>query len=181
MKENVIRIQGNMQRVRETAEGEKKTKVAVLPPKTADSVRAIPIPPLLFPLLKEHQKEENSFVISGKKNGWIDTRTLQYRFERILQKCGIAYFNFHMLRHAFATRCVSMGFDIKSLSEILGHSNVKITMSLYVHPTMQQKKQWMDKLVSYETSICCMEGHVPYMVPAYQPSNVSSEECLQSL
>ncbi len=181
LKENVIRIQGNMQRVRETAEGEKKTKVAVLPPKTADSVRTIPIPPLLFPLLKEHQKEENSFVISGKKNGWIDTRTLQYRFERILQKCGIAYFNFHMLRHAFATRCVSMGFDIKSLSEILGHSNVKITMSLYVHPTMQQKKQWMDKLVSYETSLCCMEGHVPYMVPDYQPSNVSSEECLQSL
>lgn len=54
-----------------------------------------------------------------------------------------------MLRHAFATRCVAMGFDIKSLSEILGHSNVQITMSLYVHPTIQQKKKLMDRFTPY--------------------------------
>lgn len=97
-------------------------------------------------------KRKTGFIISGRKNAWADPRTVQYRFKKILQKCGVEYFNFHMLRHAFATRCVAMGFDIKSLSEILGHSNVQITMSLYVHPTIQQKKKLMDRFTPYVDS-----------------------------
>lgn len=148
LEEQIIRIRRNLQRTKEEDNKKSKTKVMVLNPKTADSMRFIPIPPVLCRLLQENKKE-TGFIISGVKNEWIDIRTLQYRFKRILQKCGIDYFNFHMLRHAFATRCVSMGFDIKSLSEILGHSNVQITMSLYVHPTIQQKKQQMDKFLPY--------------------------------
>lgn len=152
LEEQVIHIRRNIQRAKKS-NGQNKTEVIVQTPKTVDSARTIPIPPALCLLLKEYDKEKFGFVISGTKNDWIDIRTLQYRFRRILEKCGIEYFNFHMLRHAFATRCVSMGFDIKSLSEILGHSNVKITMSLYVHPTIQQKKQLMDRFIPYAASM----------------------------
>ena len=65
---------------------------------------------------------------------------------RSLKECGIADANFHALRHTFATRCVEVGFDIKTLSEILGHANINITLNRYVHPTMRLKRENMDKL-----------------------------------
>ena len=83
-------------------------------------------------------------MIRGKKKPFAEPRTVQYRFSKILKQCQSEDFHFHMLRHAFATRCIDMGFDVKSLSEILGHSNVQITMNLYVHSTMQRKKQLMN-------------------------------------
>lgn len=54
--------------------------------------------------------------------------------------------NFHALRHTFATRCIELGFDVKSLSEILGHATVNITLNRYVHPSMELKQQNMQKL-----------------------------------
>ena len=67
------------------------------------------------------------------------------RFKRILKKCGIEDANFHATRHTFATRCVELNFDIKSLSEILGHASVTITMNKYVHPSMELKAENMNK------------------------------------
>ena len=69
---------------------------------------------------------------------------MQYRFSKILRDCSLSEFHFHMLRHAFATRCIDKGFDMKSLSEILGHSSIQITLNLYVHSTIQRKKQLMN-------------------------------------
>ena len=149
--EGILQVKKNLQRIREADNLENRTRVIMLDPKTADSMRFIPIPPAISGLLQA-QKRKTGFIISGRKNAWADPRTVQYRFKKILQKCGVEYFNFHMLRHAFATRSVSMVFDIKSFSDILGHSNVKITMSLYVHPTMQQKKYWMDRFTPYVDS-----------------------------
>lgn len=149
LEERMIYIKRNIQRTKDDICPENKTKVIVLTPKTADSERMIPIPPTLYEMLSEQGKGKAGAVIAGVRGPWIDTRTLQYRFKKILEECGIEYFNFHMLRHAFATRCVAMGFDIKSLSEILGHSSIQMTMSLYVHPSIQQKKQLMDKFHSY--------------------------------
>ena len=54
--------------------------------------------------------------------------------------------NCHALRHTFATRCVELGFDVKSLSEILGHASVNITMNRYVHPSLELKKENMQRL-----------------------------------
>ena len=70
----------------------------------------------------------------------MEPRTLQYRFAALLKKCGIARRSFHTLRHTFASRYVAAGADVKSLSEILGHARVNITLQLYVHPTMEQKR-----------------------------------------
>ncbi len=68
------------------------------------------------------------------------------RFKAILERCGIRNAHFHTLRHTFATRCIEVGFDVKSLSEILGHANVSITLNRYVHPSMELKQKNMDKL-----------------------------------
>ena len=65
---------------------------------------------------------------------------------KVLEQAGIEKVNFHALRHTFATRCVEMEFDVKSLSEILGHANVNITLNRYVHPTMELKRRNMQKL-----------------------------------
>ena len=62
------------------------------------------------------------------------------RYQTFLRKHHLDHQTFHALRHTFATRCVELGFDAKSLSEILGHANVSTTLSIYVHPTLQQKK-----------------------------------------
>lgn len=103
----------------------------------------IPIPPVLMTLLKNKAKVDSSYIIRGKRKPWAEPRTLQYRFAKILDQCGLEAFNFHMLRHAFATQCIAGGFDVKSLSEILGHSSTQITLNLYVHSSMQRKKQLM--------------------------------------
>ena len=83
-----------------------------------------------------------------QESGYILLRlpTIVPGFKTVLQEAGIPDFRFHALRHSFATRCVEEEFDIKSLSEILGHSSVKITMDRYVHPSMDFKKQQMDRL-----------------------------------
>lgn len=148
MEENMIYIRHNLLRVREEgiedSIGKHSTQVIEQSPKTIDSVRAIPIPPRLVPLIVKYRKEDSMYVISGEKKPWAEPRTIQYRFKKILHKCDIQYFNFHLLRHAFATRCVSKGLDLKSLSEILGHSNIQMTLNLYVHSTIQQKKRLME-------------------------------------
>lgn len=147
LNEGLIYIRKNILRVKDRNALEspehRMTQIVKQSPKTSDSSRAVPLPEKLIILLRQYQKEAAAYVISGVKNPWAEPRTIQYRFKNILKKCGIEYFNFHMLRHAFASRCVSMGLDVKSLSEILGHSSIQITLNLYVHTTIQQKKLFM--------------------------------------
>ena len=71
---------------------------------------------------------------------------MQYRFSAFLKKNGLAVRNFHILRHSFATRCIENGVDPKSVSDILGHANVKTTLNLYVHPSMEQKRAYMRQI-----------------------------------
>ena len=71
---------------------------------------------------------------------------MQYRMEQYTKECGLEDVHFHTLRHSFATRCVEAGFDIKSLSEILGHSSPRITLERYVHSSMELKRENMEKL-----------------------------------
>ena len=89
---------------------------------------------------------KGTYLLTGQKSYFIEPRTMENRFKKVLKECGIDNANFHSLRHTFATRCVEVGFDIKSLSEILGHSNVNITLNRYVHPTMKLKRENMNKL-----------------------------------
>lgn len=141
---STIKIGKTMQRLR--VDGcLKKTEVKILEPKSSHSVRVIPLPDKLVTVLREW-RVPGAFLLTGDKELFVEPRVMQKRFKRILRNCGIADANFHATRHSFATRCVESGFDIKSLSEILGHSGVNITLNRYVHPTMELKARNMNLL-----------------------------------
>jgi integrase len=96
--------------------------------------------------LLKHKASPKTYVLTGSKAYFMEPRTVQYRFKSMLQACGVADANFHALRHTFATRAVEAGFEIKSLSEILGHSSVKITLDRYVHSSFELKREQMEKM-----------------------------------
>lgn len=96
-------------------------------------------------LMKMHESAVSKYVVSNT-NRFVSTRTFEYRYKSLLHKYGICEINFHALRHTFATRCIEAGVDVKSLSEILGHSNVSITLNTYVHPSMEVKRTQIEKL-----------------------------------
>lgn len=141
---NMIHIHRTMQRI-QTPTGEKKTAILVAEPKSQCSIRDIPIAGTLREKLLQQPVKEG-YVLTGSKNKYVEPRTMQNRFKEILRECEIHNAHFHTLRHTFATRCIEVGFDVKSLSEILGHANVSITLNRYVHPSMELKQKNMDKL-----------------------------------
>jgi len=147
---NTIHIHQTIERVTNVDEKGKgrKTKLVVGEVKTVSSNRIIPIPKSLLLLLKEYANR-NNYVIPGKSYPYIDPRTYQYTFQRYLKQCNLRKINYHVLRHTFATRCVESGMDIKTLSEILGHANVNITLNTYVHSSIEQKRIQLDKLTIY--------------------------------
>lgn len=115
-------------------------------PKTKASKRTIPISDKLHALLWEmKQKSLSDYVVSDQPT-FINPRVFSYRYHKICKACDLKKIHFHTLRHTFATRCIAIGMDVKSLSELLGHSNVSITLNTYVHPSMDQKRSQMEKL-----------------------------------
>ena len=88
--------------------------------------------------------ETNFFT--GENDKFIEPRNYQYMFKKCLKECDIKEYNFHALRHTFATNCIEIGMDVKSLSEILGHASVDITLNKYVHSSLKMKKTYLEKL-----------------------------------
>jgi len=141
--EKKMYVNKTMQRLRCRAAGH-KTEVRILEPKSTSSVRTIPLPDSIMGFL-ETAYIPGAFLLTGKSSRFVEPRTMQNRFKRITEACGIEDANFHATRHTFATRCIELGFDVKSLSEILGHASVAITMNRYVHPSMALKRENMNR------------------------------------
>jgi hypothetical protein len=120
------------------------TRIIVTAPKSPDSIRTIPLAPDMVRLLHSLPGPRRGYFLSG--GSITEPRTMQHHFARAAESSGITGATFHTLRHTFATRCVELGFDPKSLSEILGHSTVNLTMNRYVHPTMDLKRCNMQRL-----------------------------------
>lgn len=141
----ILYVRRTVQRIA-VSTGKKKTALHVGTPKSKSSIRAIPIPGFLVPIILAMAKAEppDAYILTGSINKPFEPRTFQYYFNQVLCMAGIEKTKYHTLRHTFATNCIALGFDVKSLSEILGHSNVSITMNKYVHPSMQQKSLQMD-------------------------------------
>ncbi len=135
-----------MQRVQHLDTEDKRTEVLIAKPKSDCSIRRIPLPDNLFKVLVSLRQEDAAFLLTGSIKKYIEPRTMQNHFRSVMDECDIPGANFHTLRHTFATRCVELGFDVKSLSEILGHANVNITMNRYVHPSMELKQKNMNIL-----------------------------------
>lgn len=122
-----------------------KTKVVIGRPKTDSSLRTIPLPTPVFLYMKERRRHGTAYLLTGTEK-YMEPRVCLDRFKRMLKRSGVAEHTWHTLRHTFATRYIENGVDIKSLSEIMGHSNIKITLQRYVHPSMDSKKKQIDKL-----------------------------------
>lgn len=115
-------------------------------PKTQSSVRSIPLPKQLIPVLKKIKKEtESEYVVSDKRRG-VSVRVYQRNFSVLLKRIGVPHKGFHALRHTFATRTLECGMDVKTLSEILGHKSATTTLNRYVHSMADYKKEMMNKL-----------------------------------
>lgn len=145
LNKKLINVKQTLQRVYVE---KKKTKVIITPPKTKTSERKIPIPQMLYDELKKQSVNysKQAYVITGLEDKYIEPRSFQYVYKKALETCEVKYRNFHCLRHTFATRCIRVGMDIKSLSEVLGHADVNITLNRYVHSSYDSKKKFMEKL-----------------------------------
>lgn len=128
-----------------------KTKLIVGEPKTASSRRVVPLPTALCAYLKARCGNTDEYILTGT-NKPSEPHTLYVRYSRFLRRNGFDSYTFHALRHTFATRGIESGFDAKSLSEILGHSDVTTTLKCYVHPSLEQKRRQMENL--FDSRIC---------------------------
>ena len=115
-------------------------------PKTESSIRIVPLPKQLIPLLKECKRQSKATLLVSNNGVGVSVRTYQRNFDVMLQKLGIPHRGFHALRHTFATRAIECGMDVKTLSEILGHKSSTITLNRYAHSLLGHKKDMMDKL-----------------------------------
>ena len=132
--EQMLFINKTMQRLQQLNGGEKKTEVVITTPKSDCSIRTIPLPDSIYQVLQQNRKGDDTFFLTGMLGKYVEPRTMENRFKRVLIKAEIEAANFHALRH------------IKSLSEILGHASVNITLNRYVHPSMELKQKNMNML-----------------------------------
>lgn len=146
--EGVIKVRHTLQRIYIIGEGSRHTELLLDTPKTANSVRDIPMSSELLKTLKSINKvvNENYYVISNDESP-IEPRTYRNYYKKLCKKIGIPELKFHGLRHSFATRCIESKADYKTVSVLLGHSNISTTLNLYVHPNKEQKKKTIDKML----------------------------------
>ncbi len=141
----LIRINKTLQRIYLKSDSTKgKTKVTITSPKSDKAVRDIPISQTLYSLFKKLTfKNKKVYLLTGDRN-YIEPRLYRKHYEKFLREHNIEQIRFHGLRHTFATRCIESGADYKIVSELLGHSSVNLTLNLYVHPHMEDKRRCVE-------------------------------------
>lgn len=144
LEEKKIYINHTMMRIQDP-EVAHKTKIIIGEPKTIQSKRCIPIPSCLLSTLRKMKAMDEDYILTNTEH-FIEPRTYYNHYLKVLHLLELKKHKYHTLRHTFATRCIELGFDPKTLCEILGHADIKITLSLYVHPSDDMKVKSMEKL-----------------------------------
>ena len=151
LQEKTLSVTATLQRLRDTERMDvdgARTRIVTGTPKSHTSVRTIPLTEFASALCaKMYPENPAAYVLTGTER-FMEPRTLQYRLGKYTRACGLEGVHFHTLRHTFATRAVEVGFEIKSLSEVLGHANTTITLDRYVHSSMKLKRDNMSKLAT---------------------------------
>lgn len=149
VEDGTVRIVSSLQRLQVTdGDGGAKTHIVIGQPKSDTSKRVIPMTEALSELCRRMRPEDGStYVLTGTEE-FMDPRVLQYRIEKYTGDCDLKGVHCHTLRHTFATRAVEVGFEIKSLSEVLGHATTSVTLERYVHSSMELKRSNMNKLAA---------------------------------
>lgn len=142
---NTLSVNKTVQRIFDKRKG--TTYIHIGPPKTKTSARTIPIPSLLGNIIKKFLTDNpNHYFLTGKSKP-TEPRTYRQFFARFIKRHGLTKVKFHEIRHTFAVRAIEIPeFDIKSLSEILGHKNVSFTLNVYGSANIQQKAKCMNLL-----------------------------------
>ncbi|MDL2277098.1 site-specific integrase [Parabacteroides sp. OttesenSCG-928-G07] len=143
----IIHIRKTIQRIYIIEEDSRHTELILDTPKTKNAIRDIPMCQDLLKILKPIKKIVNSsFFILTNDAKPTEPRTYRNYYKKLMQKLNIPELKFHGLRHSFATRCIESKCDYKTVSVILGHSNISTTLNLYVHPDMEQKKKCINQM-----------------------------------
>lgn len=139
----ILKITKTLQRIKDTSVNtDTKTKVIIDTPKSEYSIRDIPLVSYVYNALKEHYIQyPDHYYILTENNSYMEPRCFRYNFDKLIRNLRISKINVHSLRHLFANRALKNGMDIKTLSEIMGHSSVKITMDLYIHSSLDSKRK----------------------------------------
>lgn len=143
-KNNIIHVNKTLQRIYIKNEKQQTTsKIVVSTPKTSNSNRDIPMNKDFAAIIKPLKINSKFYVLTSSLE-CVEPRSYRKHFTQILKNLKIKHINFHSLRHTFATNCINLGIDYKTVSELLGHSDISITLNLYVHPNLSQKKKCMN-------------------------------------
>lgn len=149
LEEKVIRVNKSIQRIytEEDTMGKMKTELLISTPKTKSSQREIPIVQPLFKMMKDFAKicRPDYFVCSGTTSP-IEPRTYRSYYKKKIEEIGLPHLKFHGLRHTFATQLIASKADVKTVSAILGHSDITTTLNTYVHPSRDDKRNALSKL-----------------------------------
>lgn len=123
------------------------TELIIDTPKTQNSIRDIPMSNEILKMLKTIKKVVNQdYYILTNESYPLEPRTYRSYYSKLLGNLKIPKLKFHGLRHSFATRCIESNCDYKTVSVLLGHSNISTTLNLYVHPNLEQKKRCINKM-----------------------------------
>ncbi len=145
--QGVIYVNKTIQRIYLVGEIEKRTEVIIDTPKSKNSIREIPMTRDLLRIIKPLKKVVNgSFYVLTNSAAPTEPRTYRNYYKRLMKQLDIPALKFHGLRHSFATRCIESNCDYKTVSVLLGHSNISTTLNLYVHPNMEQKKRCVEQM-----------------------------------
>lgn len=132
-----------LQKIYIKKKGNSYSKVIISTPKTKYSNRQIPLSNEFINLIKPFQKNENYYFATGSMN-YFKPHCYRYYYQKLLHSLNLPKLTFHSLRHTFATQAIELGIDYKTVSEILGHSNINTTLNLYVHPKIEHKRKCLD-------------------------------------
>ncbi|MBO0455056.1 tyrosine-type recombinase/integrase [Candidatus Enterococcus murrayae] len=143
---NLIHVKRTVSRIVNENPTGPRTKLIEGTPKSANSMRTIPLPPNLKKYLEEKQKAASSEYVVSDTDGLIEPRTITNRFKKTVAAADLSEINFHVLRHTFATRCMEKGIDVASLSKILGHQSTKMTLDTYAGSLMETRRKGMKEL-----------------------------------
>ena len=143
----IIHVRKTIQRIYIMEKSRKHTEVILDTPKTKNSIREIPMTKDLLKMVRPVKKVVNgNFYVLTNEPQPTEPRTYRNYSKRLILSLGLPSMKFHGLRHSFATRCIESKCDYKTVSVLLGHSNISTTLNLYVHPNMEQKKRCIDRM-----------------------------------
>ena len=145
--DGTITVSRTIERIYIIEGGRKHTEVVINTPKTKNSCREIPMNKELLAMIRPLKKVVNDdFYVLTNDEHPTEPRTYRNYYNGLMAKLNIPKLKYHGLRHSFATRCIEAGCDYKTVSVLLGHSNISTTLDLYVHPNMEQKKRCISKM-----------------------------------